>query len=117
LSYRNRPVLWPAHLTILLRFVSSDQEEWGECAIRSAIQPRHASTDPLGQDLVGQDPCDKLTSYLEPLVSNGVPVLWQPPDLVFGPGGDDQKAKRAGGEAPEPTEQVYLEFKLRLSAK
>ena len=98
--------------------MSIEQEEWGECAIRSAVQPRHASSDPLGQDLVGQGPGDKLTSYLEPLVSNGVPVLWQPPDLVFGSGGNDnQKSKRAGGDAPEPTEPVYLEFKLRLSAK
>ena len=86
------------------------------------LKPLHTkaagvSTDPIGQDLVGQGAHHQLTTYLEPLVSNGVPVLWQAPDVVFGSGADDdQKAKRAASEAPEPTEPVYLEFKLRLSA-
>lgn len=102
----------------LFRFVASGQEEWGECAVRAAVHPRDALSDPLGQDLVGESSQDKLTSYLEPLVSNGVPVLWQPPKVVFGSGGgSEQKSKRGGDEVREPTEPLYLQFELSLSAK
>lgn len=106
-----------------LGFVSSEQEEWGECAVRAPVQPAQASRDPLGKDLVGEDHRSKLTSYREPLVSNGVPVRWHPPDaLVFGTGASlddhdhDQTPKRDGA-TPELTEPVYLEFQLRLGAK
>lgn len=108
----------------LLGSVPSEQEEWGECAVRAPVQPRQASRDPLGQDLVGQDPLSKLTSYREPLVSSGVPVRWHPPDaLVFGSGAslddddDETKPNRAVSAAAERTEPVYLEFQLRLGAK
>lgn len=69
------------------------QERWGECAVRIAVRPPND---------------DELTSFRQPLISEGVPLLWTPPSLVFG---------SKGAEKVEPTERVFVEFSVRFNAQ